>query len=270
MLRRAPGVADDGDDILGGHVELAGKRIGERRADALPHLVAADADGDLPSSVALQMRDRRHDDAGIGADRHAPADERAIVGTHRAAAPCVRLLQPNRSAPRLQAFRDMARRERLLGDRIVRGVVGEPQRDRILSESCRPARRPPTPWRSNPDARTAPAYSPASARRCAPAARGRGNSRSRAGASSRACTRPGRDRAVTSAHPLHGSQRRSCPIDRRRGGCGAGWPAGSSHHGRPARAGRPASPAGPRRRAATAASTVCICSEFFWPKPPPQ
>ena len=47
-----------------------------------------------------------------------------------------------------------------------------------------------------------------------------------------------------------------------------GWTE-AGNHGRSGRGERTSLTARPRRRAATAASTVCICIAYFWPKPPP-
>ena len=64
--------------FCGRNTELAADGVGERSADALSHLMAADANDDIALVGDPQMRDSGHDEARVGADRYAPADFSAV------------------------------------------------------------------------------------------------------------------------------------------------------------------------------------------------
>ena len=216
-----------------------------------------------PSSVTFEPRDRRHDDARIGAAATPQPIDEAIVRAHglrrhRAGAPAEQL------GAALQAFGQMARGERL----PEIGSVAVSLASRRATGSCRArrrARRRRFPWRSRPDARRARACSRASARRCAPAARGRGNARIPCRRELVRRIRRETGHAARSGHPPRGSlppcaravgaEPDAVRVAGRKLASWNTWARGTtSFTGRP------------RRCAATAASTVCICSEFFWPK----
>ena len=106
MLWRGAGIADNGAHLFDGNAEFAAYSVSESGADALSHLMATDADHRIALVGDLQMRNGRRDDAGVGADRHAPADFGAVLAAHG-----LRRHWPLRPAEAFcataQAFRDM-------------------------------------------------------------------------------------------------------------------------------------------------------------------
>ena len=133
----------------------------------------------------------------------------------------------------------------------------------------RPARRRRTPSRNRRGARKARAYSPASARRCGPAAHGRGNARMPCRRALVAAYSPGNRswREVWASTSWMAATMLTRAVGAKPNVVAAGRTEArivedlSARHDQLHRAAE--------TRAATAASTVCICSEFFWPKPPP-
>ena len=83
----------------------------------------------------------------------------------------LRFSQPKRSAPRRRHSADVTRRERQPGDRIGCGIVGHPQRHRILAKRVGQLVDAGLHRKAGRHARRARACSRASAHRCGPAAR---------------------------------------------------------------------------------------------------
>src|SRR3954470_1873301 len=110
MLWNDACVADFRDDLIGFHAELAADGVDQRGAYPLPHFMSADAEAHLAVGRDHELGDDRHDDARIGAERHAPADVRAIGSTHRLRRHASLAPAEQRGATR-QTFADMARGE---------------------------------------------------------------------------------------------------------------------------------------------------------------
>lgn len=82
------------------------------------------------------MRDGGADLARGGTGRNAPADDAAVLGDHRTGLR-VAALPAELLGAAAQAFAEEPRGERAPGDRVVRGVVGQPQVDGVAVERIR-------------------------------------------------------------------------------------------------------------------------------------
>ena len=93
-----------------------------------------DVDRDPAVGARAHVGDRRGGGGRVGADRDPPADLRPVVGVHGAWLR-VPLRPPEPVGAAAQALGHVAGGEGLAGHRVGVGVVGQPQRDRILAHS---------------------------------------------------------------------------------------------------------------------------------------
>ena len=135
VLGGHPGVADAEGHHVRGDAEVVGHEERDGRPDALTHLVPVDLDVDPAVGARTQVGGRRGGDGSVAADRGPPADLRPVVGAHGA-----RLGVPPRPTEPVgaatQALGHVAGGEGLAGHGVGAGVVGQPQRDRVLARGA--------------------------------------------------------------------------------------------------------------------------------------